>query len=199
MCRSLNNRKDDVKMCKKLKELHLKEPCDFLDQNSSMPVDIFQILQDMNIRCFCVNFNKLQKSFSLKSEKISGLTYANGNDLFVFYSDKSDLPTARFTLAHELAHCCLHIEADSSFHIEMQTIPDIVHIGRIPKFISTKKEEEADRFARELLIPTNAFIYTLKNMNVLSIEELSHLFVVPEEEIVNKLVDLREYLGLHHS
>lgn len=188
-------RKDDVNMCRKLAELHNKKPNDFLSGNPKLPVDIYQILQDLNVRCFCVNFNGLQKDLAFDNAKIIGLAYAHKNDLFIFYSDHSDLPTARFTLAHELAHCCLHMNDDAAFHIEMQTIPDVIHFnGKASKSFNRKKEVEADVFARELLIPTNALIHILRSVKDPSIEELADLFIVPKEEIANKLIDVKTHL-----
>ncbi len=196
LCIKCKKRKDDRNMCKKLAEIHSKTPKDLIVGVPKIPVDIHQILQDLDIRCFCVNFSKLQKSLPIKNAKLAGMAYAHKNDLFIFYSDHSDYATARFTLAHELAHCCQHMSVDSSFHIELYTIPDILHVsGRPAKSFANRKEEEADKFARDLLIPTNVLVHILSKVGNPSIVELSELFAVPTYQMEKKLEEIRAEYG----
>ena len=150
-------------MCRKLGEIHNKRPDDFLNSMYSLPVDIVQILESLKIDTAAVSFEKLQKDLPLNNNKITGLAYAKGDDLFILYSKELSMPESRFTLAHELAHCCMHMNVDSSFHLELQTISDVLNVSQ-DRFLmfNRRKEEEADKFARDLLIPTDALLLLLK-------------------------------------
>lgn len=182
-------KKDGGSMCKKLADIHGKTPEDLLDYITSVPVDMNQMLEALGIECQCVDFDSLQRGLPLKKPSIIlGLAYAKGNDLAIFYSSHSDLASARFTLAHELGHCCLHMNVDSSFHVEMQTIPDVWYkAGRPVTPFTNKKEEAADKFARDLLIPTTLLVHMLSSVKKISIDSLAELFSVPTSQMEKKL------------
>lgn len=187
-----SKKRKGITMCKKLGEIHNKCPSDFLEGIDSLPVDIEQILSTWQINTAAVSFEELQKVLPLKNNKITGLAYAKGNDLLVLYSKDSKKADSRFTLAHELGHCCLHMDVTSSSHIELQTVGDVLNVSQ-NKFVifNRQKESEADRFARDLLIPTNALILLLKKENNFSLKQLANFFVVPVEQMEIKLEELR--------
>lgn len=188
-------KKDGRPMCKKLADIHGKTPKELFDLVTGVPVDMNQMLEKLGIECQCVDFTNLQRRLPLKKSKILGLAYAKGNDLAIFYSSCSDPATARFTLAHELGHCCLHMNDDSSFHIEMQTIPDVWHkAGRLATPFTSKKEEAADKFARELLIPTSLFVQVLSTVKNTSIDSLAKLFSVPQPQMEKKIYEVSDFL-----
>lgn len=183
------------KMCQLLKELHGKTPECFLNAEMDTPVDIYKILHEHGIKCYRINFKKIQSRLPIKEARLAGMAYAKGNELIFFVSDKSNYRSTRFILAHELGHCCKHISADSSFHLEMYTIPDIVQkVGRPAMVLSNKKEEEADEFARELLIPTKSLLRILRKADNPTINGLAELYQVPPEQVERKLVDLKTAL-----
>lgn len=187
-----SKKRKGITMCKKLREIHNKQPGDFLEGINSLPIDIEQILDNWEIDTVAVSFEELQKELPLKNNIITGLAYAQGDDLFILYSKDSNKPNSRFTLAHELGHCCIHMNVDSSCHIELQTVGDVLNVSQERfKMFNRPKEEEADRFARDLLIPTNALLLLLKKKKMLSLKQLADFFVVPIEQMQIKLEELR--------
>ncbi len=180
-------------MCKKLGEIHKKRPEEFLADIGSLPVDIGQILNKWEIEIAAVSFDELQKDLPIGKNKITGLAYAQNDDLLILYSKESDMKESRFTLAHELGHCCLHMDVNSSCHIELQTANDVHNISqnKFETFYS-KKEEEADKFARDLLIPTNILKLLLSKNKKLSVELLSDFFAVPITQMQKKLIDIQQ-------
>lgn len=185
------NKRKGIFMCKKLKEIHNLMPEDFLGDLKELPVNINYILKKWNIDHTAVLFDSLQKDLPLKNLKITGLSYAKEDDLFILYSKKSTLSEARFTLAHELGHCCMHMSVDSSCHIELQTVGDVLEkTGDSYKIFNAKKEEEADKFARSLLIPTNALLLLLQKETNWTIKRLADFFVVPIPQMQKKLKEI---------
>ena len=186
-----SKRRKGIIMCKKLGEIHNKCPADFLKGVNSLPIDIEQILHNWKIDYASASFKDLQKALPLKNNEITGLAYAQGDDLLILYSKSSNKSDSRFTLAHELAHCCLHMNVDSSCHIELQTVGDVLNISMDKfRFFNRSKEQEADRFARDLLIPTNVLLLLLKRNPKISLKQLATFFVVPIEQMHIKLQEL---------
>lgn len=181
-------------MCKKLSEIYQKKPEEFL-VNVKIPIDIFKILDDKKIFVSDVDFNKLSLNRLFNKSEITGMACAHRDDLYLYYSSKTnaDLKNIRFSIAHELAHCCLHMGKEASYHIEMRTKKDILDLQEDKlKSIDLIKEEEADKFARDLLIPTNLLITFLRKKKKTTLAELSSIFCVPASEMVKKL---REVVG----
>ena len=54
---------------------------------------------------------------------ILGAAFSNGNNLAIFYKKNESLHRKKFTIAHELAHCCLDCPNDESSHIEFRLGP----------------------------------------------------------------------------
>lgn len=191
ICKIFLQKKRGIYMCKKLKEIHNMCPDDFLNNVDSLPVDIEQILEKWGIGTVSVSFETLQKRLPLRNNKITGMAYAQGDDLLIFYSKKSNKATSRFTLAHELGHCCMHMPTDSACHIELQTVSDVLNVSQDKfRLFNKTKEDEADRFARDLLIPSDVLLFLLKNESCLSLKQLANFFVVPIEEMRLKLLEL---------
>ncbi len=189
----IKNKKDNKKMCKKLKEIHKQKPEDLINRiENCIPVDIDSILENIGIGCYYVDFDELRAMKPLKKSNILGMAYALNDDLFILCSRKSNEVDARFTIAHELGHCCLHMDVSSAFHVEMQTSPDFIeNQTSFFKLFRNKKELEADKFGRDLLIPSNTLLNLLKSNPNLSIEKLAGIFAVPQKEMVKKIKELR--------
>lgn len=39
---------------------------------------------------------------------VAGMVLLSGNDVGIFYNEKDEVNIQRFTIAHELVHCCLN-------------------------------------------------------------------------------------------
>ena len=209
---SIYTREEDKSiMCKILRELHQKS-AEYILQNYSdreqFPVDIVDVASRIGIRLGSVDFTELEKSNSFKDmvkEKghILGSVRAKGDDLYINYHnalhddpnfkhlseiDKRDvlLRRQRFTIAHEIAHCCLHIDPDKyEPHIEYRTEQKDYGVN--------SKEREANIFAGELLIPFNilsdlSMIYN----NKISVSLFADFFKVSKHVMKARLAQLIE-------
>lgn len=177
-------------MCQKLKELHEMTPADLLrktNQAGVFPVDVAQICYKMGIRLMPFDFSRIETQ-SLRNEKkiqygdILGAVIAKDNDLAILYKKDDLINNRRFTIAHEIAHSCLHMEADSALHIEFRTAP----------WDGSETECEANAFARRLLIPSDVLrglIGDSERINPKTVSQLSSLFMVSDGVMQERLRD----------
>lgn len=152
-CDDVSDSKDKI-MCKKLREL------DGLNANAilsscevtSYPVDIKAILKKLGIKYGAMDFTDIEEQIPnvIKNRgNILGAVTIVDDDVNIFYSKGSTENRMRFTLAHELAHCCLNApELRNKGHIEFR------HDGRT----SSPNEVAANIFAGQILIPKNPLL-----------------------------------------
>ena len=175
-------------MCRKLRELNglsAEELLKKVGQFGIVPIDIAQICYDLGIHVKMTDFSAIeQKIYEITKEKreILGAVLAKDNDLAILYRNNT-VNRKRFTLAHELAHCCLHIEPQRKLHLEFRT--DGVS--------SDIKEIEANKFAGELLIPESSLKEVIDfsfDIEESKINFLAQLFVVSENVMKARLKEL---------
>ncbi len=135
-------------MCKKLRELDGLTPDEILliGGVNSYPVDMQAILKKLGIRSGSMNFSNVEAQIPQVIESrgpILGAVTIIDDDVNIFYSESSTDNRKRFTLAHELAHCCLNASSLRKGHIEF----------RFDERTSDPKELAANIFAGQLLIP----------------------------------------------
>ena len=120
----------------------------------------------LGILKFPSEFNELEKDKSNK--KIAGLVLLHEDDIGIFYSKSASIEQKRFTIAHELAHCCLHGDLLTNGYIEFlyNGEPETTH------------EKEASIFAMELLIPEKQLRKIYKELLKPSLKGLSEIFQV---------------------
>ena len=145
------------KMCKKLKELNGLNPEEILNKywNSDRnvyPIDIAQILFKMGIRVVPYDFSKFDDG-NLEN-RVLGAMVADEQDLAFLYRKGETKNRNRFTLAHELAHCCLA-------HLDDKAMPYVEY--RHDGVVTDSKEITANIFAGELLIPHKELRNLLSN------------------------------------
>ena len=138
----------EFKMCTKLKELNGLTPEEILNkywnsERNVYPIDIAKILYKMNIRALPYDFSKFDDGNI--DNRILGAMVANKTDLALLYRQGETLNRSRFTLAHELAHCCLA-------HLDDQKMPYVEY--RHDGVVTESCEIKANTFAGELLVPT---------------------------------------------
>ena len=136
-------RKDD-KMCKTLEKIHGKTPDELLMEYGvydTIPIDLESLVKSIGISVLPMNFTKLEKR--LKRNDILGLVLTSGNDAAIFYRETDGINRIRFTIAHELAHCCNIDPNNNEPHIEY----------RLDEKDKDADEKKMDIFAGELLIP----------------------------------------------
>ena len=135
-------------MCKKLRELDGLTPDEILliGGVNSYPVDMQAILKKLGIRSGSMDFSNVEAQIPKVIESrgsILGAVTIIDDDVNIFYSEGSTDNRKRFTLAHELAHCCLNASSLRKGHIEF----------RFDERTSDPKELAANIFAGQLLIP----------------------------------------------
>ena len=182
-------------MCKKIRELNGKTPGELLtisNQTGAFPIDVAEICYKMGIHLVPFDFNVLKNgngySFNSGSEarkEILGAIIVKGYDLAILYKSDDLVNDRRFTIAHEIAHSCLHMKPDNQFHIEFLTdSQDEQKKG---------KEQQADRFARRLLVPADSLWKVIGDsvrVSPKTVSTLSTLFMVSEEVMWTRLQEL---------
>lgn len=181
----VNKCKGGINVCKKIKELSGKKPDALLSklgQFDSVPVDISKMCYDLGIRVQARDFTELENSISKEIDdkgNILGLVLIHKDDLAILYKNTDTLNRKRFTLAHELAHCCLHIDPTADMHIEF----------RRDETSQDEKEKEANIFAGELLIPKKLLLDVIQKMfnGEIKVDMLAKIFVVSENVMKERL------------
>ncbi|MCA6085778.1 ImmA/IrrE family metallo-endopeptidase [Candidatus Endomicrobiellum agilis] len=126
-----------------------------------------------NIKTDPLDLEALASSLKIKIKKIerqddiSGMLFKKDNNYIIEINSLNHLRRQRFTLAHELAHFCLHRHLNTAFK-------DVVFFRGADQSI---EEIQANDFASKLVMPEKKFREAVaqgKN----SIEQLSDLFQV---------------------
>lgn len=190
-------------MCDVLKKIRGKEPEEILKEfypKETIPIDVVDLAQNIGIKLSGVDFTKMEKDALFKKEvekkgNILGSVFVKDEDVEISYSTKlsnesvsnlSDIDIEdklkkrqRFTIAHEIAHCCLHMKDGNGSHIEYRTEQTDY---------SDAKEREANIFAGKLLMPSNliSIIADILDYN-LSLTFLSNLFKVSKNVVKARL------------
>lgn len=142
------NAKEDDIMCEILKKINGKSSSELLKAYGISlipPIDISLLLRRIGIKEIPADFSEIEDLINEERGSILGITYAKDESLDIFYRSSDTENRIRFTLAHELAHCCLHADTLKKRHIEL----------RKSETFSQSKEKEANIFAGELLIPSS--------------------------------------------
>ena len=181
-------------MCRKIRELNGKTPVELLaisNQTGVFPIDVAEICYRMGIHLVPFDFNVLKKENEYSPDggesrkEILGAIIVKGDDLAILYKSDDMVNDRRFTIAHEIAHSCLHMKPDNQFHIEFLTDCQSEQ--------EKETEQQADRFARRLLIPADSLWKVIGDAGRVSpktVSTLSTLFMVSEEVMWNRLREL---------
>lgn len=166
-------------MCAGLEKLSQKTPENILEQygDGSCPIDIEGILKALGVHFAPMDFASIErrspKTVQLRGNILGAVTLI-GNTVNIFYRKGSDESTKRFTLAHELGHCCY----------DTNLLGDRGHIEwRFDGSTRELKEVHANAFARKILVPEDMLrdrYYQLCNQSgtVPTSDELGEMFKV---------------------
>lgn len=170
-------------MCKKLEYLKGKTPSSILKEvaDYSIPIDLDLIIEKLGVIKIPSSFGDLERAMNKKTGSISGLVLFNEKDVGIYYKKDDKLEQKRYTIAHELGHCCLHGDNLQNNHIEMLCEEQIVNA----------EEEEANRFAAQLLIPEKQLKDIHSKLIIPSLNKLSEIFEVPNSLMVQRLIELK--------
>lgn len=137
------------KMCK-LSDLAGKSVNELLEKAGvgpdEIPRDLDRLLKGLKIIATWRDFSDLEKLLADNVKKwgsILGAVAVNDDRVGIFYRPGSTDNRIRFTVAHELAHCCLHAKELEKGHILM----------RYDGYFPDEEEIKANDFASELLMP----------------------------------------------
>lgn len=174
-------------MCKTLEKLKNKSAFELLNDSGQLydiPVNLDSILEHYGVAKIPSEFDELEALEANKGKgEISGLVLSSGDNLGIFYKKTDSIHRKRFTIAHELAHCCLHTDSLKNGYIELRN-PDY----------SDERELAADIFAGELLIPKQQLDYVMQRLIKPSLYGLAEIFQVS----VNVMRARLEYLRISY-
>lgn len=178
-------------MCDTLNKIRNKSPYELLDDNEiplNPPVDISKLLEKMGVSTIARDFSDIEETLGKSMGSILGAAFTNNQKLAIFYKKSDTLHRKKFTIAHELGHCCLHCPDDESSHIQFRFEPFITLLSKE----ELEKEKEANIFAGQLLIPKESLMKQYEKMIVPSLTRLSEIFDVSTSVMAARL----DYLKL---
>lgn len=172
-------------MCVILQNMRGKTPAQLLEENNISnvpPVNVSLLLKNLGIKEVSADFKNLERFYNVKDGDILGITFAQGDQLNIMYRYTDTLNRKRFTIAHELAHCCLNTDDLRDKHVEF----------RNKSMENDPREMNANIFAGELLIPYNSLIRVYNQLIVPALSSLATIFQVSTNVMAERL----NYLGL---
>lgn len=181
-----------VKMCKILEKIKNKTASELLKEykmDTTPPINISDLIEKLGIYTIATEFDEIEEAQKIEYGSILGATFSNGEDLNIFYKKSDSFHRKKFTIAHELGHCCYDCPNNESSHIEYRLHP----FSNLTK-IDLEKERKANIFAGELLIPYNSLKEQYSKMIIPSLSELSKIFDVSTSVMAARL----DYLKLSY-
>ncbi len=172
-------------MCKILRDIQGKSPEELLSIYGIVnepPINIDKLVSNIGISVIPMDFSIIEKQVDINSGSILGAAIAQADNLNIFYRKNNTENRRRFTIAHELAHCCLHTNNLIDHHVEF----------RESDTFNKKEEREANIFAGKLLIPETALYNICNQLLVPSLDALTKIFKVSSTVMVARL----EYLKM---
>lgn len=166
----LQEPKDCINMCKILKEISGLSADELLKKyniSSTPPIDLKNLLERIGVSSYPYDFSKVEKLAGYEPNTIIGAAISTEDNLDIMYAKNMSENRVRFTIAHELAHCCLHSDNLKIKHIELRLDKD-----------ASPREMNANIFAEELLIPQKSLNAIYDKLYVPTLSVLSEIFKV---------------------
>lgn len=174
----LGGRRSDV-MCKILRILQGKSADQLLEKygmKGQTPVKIDQLLKKIGIDVIPADFSSIEEKAGYQQGDILGATLIVKDDVTIFYREDSSENRIRFTVAHELAHCCIHTDKLKETNIQLR------QNGK-----QDDEEKDANVFAGELLIPKENLMKYYEELIVPSLKVLAEIFMVSTSVMAARL------------
>ena len=176
-------------MCRPISEIRGKSANYLLElsgQQQSIPVDVKALLRKLKISCMPYDFSTIEAALNADEDisrdiHILGALATNG-DRAAIYCRKEDEEGGhryRFTIAHELGHCCL-----AHFPIDGATVH---YVFRMDDESTDPKEIAANIFAGELLIPQDSLENVIKELLLPDVQTLADIFAVSRNVMLARL------------
>lgn len=162
--------KEYLGMCKILEEINGLRANDLLEKYNidiTPPIDLKRLLERIGISSYPCDFSEVEKKSGYEPRSIIGAAISTEDNLDIMYAKGMSENRIRFTIAHELAHCCLHGDSLRIRHIELRRDND-----------SSPREVQANIFAGELLIPEKSLREIYNKLYLPTLSFLSEVFQV---------------------
>lgn len=172
-------------VCEILKKIHGKIAEELLTEYNvydTLPIDLETLAWNIGISVLPMDFSILESKLGKKD--ILGLVLTSGDNAAIFYRKIDSLNRIRFTIAHELAHCCYLYPAMKEPYIEY----------RLDESNKDAHEKEMDIFAGKLLIPLSKLKEVYMNMSFPTSTALAKKFAVSTQVMEARL----NYLKISH-
>lgn len=179
------------KMCDILKKIKNKDPYELLREYGipfTPPIDVAELIKKIGISTISFDFSDVEDALKVSRGQILGAAFSNGNNLAIFYKKDDSFHRKKFTIAHELAHCCLHCANNEAYHYEFRQEPFESDLSET----ELEKEREANIFAGKLLIPKETLMKNYDKLIVPSLTSLAQIFDVSASVMAARL----DYLNL---
>lgn len=153
-----------------------------------IPVNLDKLLKYYNISLRSTDFKNFEETPEVaqkigKRGSVLGAVKEENNHIYIYFKDDDSIHRQRFTVAHELAHCCLNAKQLSNFgHIEYRL--------DLEKPTKGGTEYKANIFAGELLIPTTIIDSIYKSIPNPNVDALAKLFDVSFNVMESRLKHL---------
>lgn len=169
-------------MCTILKEIGGLSASELLkkyDIDLTPPINLSDLIKKIGISSYPWDFSQVEDAVGYKRGDIVGAALSEKDDLHIMYAKGLSSNRSRFTVAHELGHCCLHAEDLKINHLELRLNNH-----------HDKREEAANIFAGELLIPKEPLMNVYQRLLRPSISTLSEIFSVSYNVMKKRLARL---------
>lgn len=173
--------------------------------SSAIPINAWKIARQLGFKIYEAGFNDDSisglmydcaeiPSFLPKPEKLTLSKRA------IIIDKKLSLKEKSFTIGHELGHFFLHVSSNNDYYQASHILQRKNEDDLTPEEVEYKyREDAADKFAAELLMPSEIFRGAVASLKVNSnntkkgkelLEDLSDLFLVPEEAVRRRFEEL---------
>lgn len=155
------------------------------------PVDIEGLIKQLGIKVIPFDFSEMEQSEKYVKDfyekgNILGAATANDDVIGIFYKEDEHINRIRFTLAHELAHCCLHMNPSNyDTYIDFRT----------EEKATEGPEYQANVFAGEILMPESILRYAHASLVKPYLGSLAKIFGVSDAVMKARL----DYLKLDYK
>jgi len=189
---AIENKKGVKIMCTTLDRLAGKTPEQLLNEAgvaNRVPIDLEKLLCYWNVSAMPIDFSKLQKlrdsaEFQQQIQDkgdILGAVVLEDDNLCIFYKEGDSPNRQRFTIVHELAHCCMDYEQLAKNEINC----------RYENFSKTDQHEIAiNAFAGKILIPENPLKLFFEKLLLPTADKLAMIFDVSNTVMAARLAYL---------
>lgn len=171
-----------MSMKKTLAEIENMTKDIFCSYNLTLPVDPVVLASNVGIGVYTKRFE------SINGQRIRGAINRHEDSYKIFVEREDLINDQRFTVAHEIGHYFLKHLNDKNTLFSLYNNSNNSN--------NSEMEEEADKFARCILMGKNVITNTfnmLKNLGLNYadvIDELSGMFKVPEQEVRKRVDEL---------